>query len=485
MSCGFSQNNTRNAIHNDVSGVAFATGYKTVQLYTAYLGRVSVRVGVSPDPNVVLMECKGSGSGSDIIIREIDAEVARVDPNTMPQLRMLSSKQPAVVNIADNKETFFQIKTMELQRANQEGNQQSITQHKKTLDKFRRIEPDLSYQLERKYSNIKFNGDQLRALYVKNSVVDVHFNTTLYLQFLQEKLNRPSINNSKLLLSICNVRDLDNAFFTGEYMVYGNGKEAFYPLTSIDVGGHELGHGLVQSTAGLEYQSESGALNESFADVLGTAFEFWLYKIFNTDEDKENDLQGESDWLIGEDIGKTMKYLRSMSNPESAKQPSKYKGLHWVDTRDTSDKNDYGGVHSNSGVGNHCFYIVSQKLGIETALSLFYNCLIKLNRRSDYTQFSSVLLSVTPDNMKDSVNECLLAVNLQVGASVPSQPDMPDIPDPSQEHQQGQVPYPNRHIPPTQKCCPHCLCLQQKRRIGDELHPRVLRRSKRRRIDDI
>lgn len=479
MSCGFGIQKKRNHIHNDVTNSAYATSYKTVQLYTAYLGRVSVRVGVSSDPNNVLMECKGDGSASDIIIREIDAEVARVDPNTMPQLRSLASKPPAIINITENKETFFQIQKMELQRAIQEGNQQGITQHKKTLDKFSLLEPELTYKLENKYSNVKFNGDQLRALYVKNSVVDVHFNTTLYLQFLQEKLNRPSINNSKLLLSICNVRDLDNAFFTGEYMVYGNGKDAFYPLSGIDVGGHELGHGLVQSTAGLEYQAESGALNESFADVLGTAFEFWLYKIFNEDEDKENDLQGEADWLIGEDIGATMKYLRSMSKPESAQQPSKYKGNFWVDTRDTSDRNDYGGVHSNSGVGNHCFYLLSQKVGIDIALPLFYNCLVKLNRRSDYSQFSSTLLSGTPEQLKDAVKECLVAVNLHVGGSESQQSDQqqPDQQNP------GYVPYPNSHIPTYQNCCVHCLSLQQKRRIRTDTQPNVLRRSKRKRND--
>ena len=270
MICGHKIYKDIHRVSKSVTDIPFTNVYKTVQLYTAYLGQVSVRVGETKDANKVLMECKGVGSASDIIIRELDAEVSRIDPNANPSLRLLSSKLPAVVDIAENKETFYQIQHAELQKAFASGNQTSITQHQKALGKFYIAEPKLSNQFTRKYANVKFSDEQLRALYVKCCVVDIHFNTSCYLDFLQDRLKRPSINNEKLLISVYNVKNLDNAFFTGEYMIYGNGDKMFYPLSCIDVTGHELGHGLVQATAGLNYEGHSGALNESFADVLGT-----------------------------------------------------------------------------------------------------------------------------------------------------------------------------------------------------------------------
>jgi Zn-dependent metalloprotease len=59
-------------------------------------------------------------------------------------------------------------------------------------------------------------------------------------------------------------------------MVFGNGDTQFYPLTSIDVIGHELTHGLIQGLPDLEYKAHSGALNESYADIVGTTFEFYI-----------------------------------------------------------------------------------------------------------------------------------------------------------------------------------------------------------------
>jgi hypothetical protein len=478
MSCGYGNLTKHNSIDVHALNSTVSTEYKSVWLYTAYVGRVSVKVGLTSDPNQVNMECRGVGTASDIIVREIDVVKSNIDVNSNPSLRQLSSKRPAVVNIKKNKENFFLIQQLELQKARLSGDNNGVTLRQTSLDKFSIIEHTLSNRLTRKHSSVQFNAESLRQLYAENSVVDIHFNTTLYLQFLQEKLNRPSINNGKLLVSLYNVADMDNAYFTGEYMVYGNGKDYFYPLTAIDTCGHELGHGVIQSTASLEYQAESGALNESYADVLGSAFEFWLYDKFNNDDDPDNDLQGGSDWLIGEDIGKQLKYLRNLKDPTNSQnpQPKKYKGQHWVNTRDTSDRNDYGGVHTNSGVGNHCFYLLSQLVSIDTALPIFYNCLLKLNRRSPYSEFRDTLYNCTPDQFKTSTAKCLAKVNLPI-SHVPDTPEPdtpepdtpePDTPEPDTPNESDhelptvKLPYPNDHIPYIRGiCCPHCLCLQR------------------------
>lgn len=407
MSCGFANTIKNNNVYN-----TFSTQYRTVWLYTAYLGRVKVKVGSTNDTNTVYMECKGVGKNKDIIIREVDATNSIIDINTRPTLKRMSFTPPAKIDIKKNKETFYLIQKCELLRCMQNKDVTGLSLRQKTLNKFALSEPLLNREFTIKYANFKYTDKILRELYVYNSVVDIHFNTISYVEFLQEKLNRPSINNSTLLLSIFNVKDTDNAFFSGEYMLYGNGKTYFYPLTSIDVAGHELAHGLIQDTAGLEYQSESGALNESFADVFGTSFEHYLYKRFNEDNNLNNDIHGEKDWLMGEDIGKQIKYLRNIKDPNKAPmpQPKEYKGRYWKDTSDVSAQNDYGGVHVNSGVGNYCFYLMSQEVGIDVATSIFYNCLLKLNRKSDYKEYSDMLLTCTTD--KKNMLKCIKAAKL-------------------------------------------------------------------------
>ena len=94
-----------------------------------------------------------------------------------------------------------------------------------------------------------------------------------------------------------------NAFWNSHYMTYGNGKEPgalsdMEPLTSIDVVGHEASHGIIEALGGLVYQGESGAINESIADIIGTCLE------------KYYDIKSQSnlfDWLMGKILPKWFK----------------------------------------------------------------------------------------------------------------------------------------------------------------------------------
>jgi hypothetical protein len=490
MSCGFNLHNDSISRANQGMTQTFSTQYKSIWLYSAYLGRVKVKVGITDNPNTFNMECKGVGSATDVVVREVDTVISRIDLQARSSLTQLAGKPPAVINIRENKECFFKIQKMEAQKAIMENDNNKLTLRQTALDKFTLAHPKLSKYLERRHSNIQYDPEVLRALYVKNSVVDIHFNTTLYLEFLQEKLGRSSINNGKLLISLFNVPKLDNAYFSGEYMIYGNGDKMFYPLTAIDVAGHELGHGLVQATAGLEYQGHSGALNESFSDVLGTSFEFWLYKKFNTDEDKSNDIMGSADWLIGEDIGKTIKYLRNMRDPTKAEhpQPKMFQGRYWFDP---NGEPDYGGVHVNSGVSNYCFYLLSEKVGIDVSLPIFYNCLLKLNRNSDFLHFRNILIECSPEAVKLQTAECLNLVGLGENAvsrwsKSPSNHRNPtQSPSPSQPGPSQGIRYPNPHIPFIRgQCCPHCLCLQGSRRFTQEPRPKKLSKKRKKYSSD-
>lgn len=144
--------------------------------------------------------------------------------------------------------------------------------------------------------------------------------------------------------------DNNNAFWNGSVMTYGDGSgTVFDVLTAMDVAGHEIGHAVCTYTANLAYQKESGAMNEAFSDIWGACIE---YRAAPT----------KSTWLIGEDIERRAGHaaLRSMSNPNAEGQPDTYGGTYWVNVNCTpSSSNDQCGVHTNSGVLNHWFYILA------------------------------------------------------------------------------------------------------------------------------
>ncbi len=151
--------------------------------------------------------------------------------------------------------------------------------------------------------------------------------------------------------------DYNNAYWDGveKTITYGNGDgKEFGPLVSIDVVAHEFTHGLIDHTADLIYQGESGALNESFADVFAAMV--------------ERRVRGESDktWLIGEDVitpGVAGDAIRSMANPKAfGGAPDHYSERY-------TGYGDRGGVHINSSIPNHAFYLLAKggkhRLGTE------------------------------------------------------------------------------------------------------------------------
>ena len=152
----------------------------------------------------------------------------------------------------------------------------------------------------------------------------------------------------------------DNAFWNGQQMIYGDGDgQLFNRFTiALDVIGHELTHGVTQYTSNLNYQSQSGALNESMSDVFGSLVK--QYKL--------NQTADQADWLIGQGLfTPSVKgvALRSMKAPGTAyddpvlgKDPQPGTMADYVNT-----SQDNGGVHINSGIPNHAFYLLASALG--------------------------------------------------------------------------------------------------------------------------
>lgn len=177
-----------------------------------------------------------------------------------------------------------------------------------------------------------------------------------------EQYHRDSLDGKGLTLksSVHVRRKFNNAFWNGQQMAYGDGDGVlFTPLTgSLTVCGHELSHGVVQFSGGLIYQDQSGALNESFADVFGAL----------TAQYKHGQSAAEADWLIGAEIlGPDINgdALRSMKAPGTAyddrilgKDPQPFHMGGYVNTQ-----TDNGGVHINSGIPNQAFYLTAQYLG--------------------------------------------------------------------------------------------------------------------------
>jgi len=140
----------------------------------------------------------------------------------------------------------------------------------------------------------------------------------------------------------------NDAFWNGNWMFFGGGDgNNFNSLTSIDIVAHEMMHAITEFSANLIYKNESGALNESFSDIFGEVIEFYT--------------KGTTDWLVGADIvarnNKTA--LRNLKNTKDGaviyQQPNTYKGVNWW-----TDKEDFGGVHYNSGVQNYWFYLLAE-----------------------------------------------------------------------------------------------------------------------------
>lgn len=182
----------------------------------------------------------------------------------------------------------------------------------------------------------------------------------------------------KLIQTVHHRRDYNNAFWDGNQMTYGDGDGViFSTFVELSVIAHEMTHGVVQFSGGLMYQGQPGALNESFADVFGAIVAQYV----------RGEAVHESDWLIGKGIlGPDINgvALRSMKAPGTAysdavlgQDPQPYHMDFYVAT--TSDN---GGVHINSGIPNHAFYLFCQYIGgnaWHVPGKIWYHALQRLN----------------------------------------------------------------------------------------------------------
>ena len=205
--------------------------------------------------------------------------------------------------------------------------------------------------------------------------VSAHMNATISYDYFEQIHGRTSIDNKGMdVVSFINVLDrdgnqMDNAFWNGYYMFYGNGNRIFTKpaQASLDIGGHEMTHGVISSSANLVYQGISGALNESFADVFGVMID-------------------RDDFKMGEDIINSdlipSGAARDMADPHNGSQPGSFswQPKHMDEYVETQEDN--GGVHINSGIPNYAAYLIIQEIGREKTEQIYYRALTQYLTRS-------------------------------------------------------------------------------------------------------
>ncbi|MET1257390.1 M4 family metallopeptidase [Aliikangiella maris] len=153
----------------------------------------------------------------------------------------------------------------------------------------------------------------------------------------------------KLSMKVHYGNSVDNAYWTGDSMLFGDGYQRFYPLVDVNVSVHEVSHGFTDFNSDLIYSEESGGMNEAFSDIAGEAAEYYW--------------KGEVDWLVGADIYKSNGALRYFADPT----------LDGVSIKHTD--NYYSGlnVHYSSGIYNHAFYLIANTEGwnVKKAFDIF------------------------------------------------------------------------------------------------------------------
>ncbi|AWB30196.1 M4 family metallopeptidase [Clostridium botulinum] len=284
-------------------------------------------------------------------------------------------------------------------------------------------EYDLYNYLSRpNYKQILMSKSELISNYNNNFIannqvnsVDAYVNTNKTYDYYKNKLNRNSIDNKGMNINgfVHVGRNYGNAFWYGPYdgMFFGDGDGIYFSslAKSLDVVGHELSHGVTNKESNLKYENESGALNESFSDIMGVAVE------------GKNFVLGEDCWVAGG-------VMRDMENPSRGGQPA-----HMKDYKYKTMNDDNGGVHTNSGIINHAAYLVAdgiEKTGAKNSKDImgkiFYtaNC-YKWDETTNFAKCRNDVVQVTKDLYGDNSKEVQIVKNAFDQVGITATPQLP------------------------------------------------------------
>jgi len=208
------------------------------------------------------------------------------------------------------------------------------------------------------------------------AAVDAHYGAQMTYDFLKDVLGRDSLDGKgeKLVSNVHISNNFVNAYWDGTQMNYGDGDgKTAGPLTTLDIAGHEIAHGLTERTAGLIYEGESGGLNEAMSDIIGSGVEWYA---------AQKNSAVEFDWKVGEDAWTPANgngdALRYMDDPTK----DGYSVDHYKNYPKQTE------VHGSSGIANNAFYLltnggknrtsgleVKEGVGMEKGLKIFARAL--------------------------------------------------------------------------------------------------------------
>jgi bacillolysin len=218
-----------------------------------------------------------------------------------------------------------------------------------------------------------FHVNSSNNVWADKSAISAHTNMNTCYNYYRTTFNRNAIDGADgTIVSLIHVTEsnqgMENAYWNGAMMLYGDGLHEFKPLAGgLDVAAHEMTHGVTGHSADLVYEGQSGALNESFSDVFGVLV------------DTRNYLIGEDVMQPGQGIA-----LRNMENPEDPNAGSQQPGT-MAEFKNLGSDQDNGGVHTNSGIPNHAAVLVMKALGREKTQRIYYLALTKyLTRNSQF-----------------------------------------------------------------------------------------------------
>ncbi len=261
------------------------------------------------------------------------------------------------------------------------------------------------------------------------TAVSAQYNAQVSYEYFRTTFNRSSFDGQGgSIISLINVADedgggLDNAFWNGKAMFYGNGRTAFRPIAgALDVGGHEISHGVIRNTANLTYEGESGAINESFADIFGVMID-------------------RDDWQLAEDVINTDVFtsgsMRNMQDPHNGGNDRSHNGWQPNNVSEQyKGSEDNGGVHINSGIANYAFYqfATASAVGKEKAEQVYYRALSTyLTASSQFVDLRLAVLRAATDLHGENSPEVQAAqaafdaVGILDGAPTPTDPTLPTL----------------------------------------------------------
>ncbi len=205
---------------------------------------------------------------------------------------------------------------------------------------------------------------------------------------------------------------IDNAFWDGRQMTFGDGVSMFYPLTSLGVGAHEVSHGFTQQNSNLSYYGQSGGMNEAFSDMAAQGAEYFAY--------------GNNSWQIGPEIfkqaGQALRYMDQPSKDCRGKKPG-----NWCSIDKVSQYYDGLDVHFSSGIYNRVFYLMGSATDAGWDTRKAFNVMVQANQNywvpsTSFASGACDVISATNDLKYDvnTVKKAFADVGIDTSSCKPS-----------------------------------------------------------------